>query len=257
MEGFLTTLPANEQQLVWKEFEKHRVMAKSDQSYKTATSGTGAWAKKRALLFAWGQGGKEAKGSTWSNAVAEISTERTDKLESTWQPLAAMLTKYGREELLSHLQCGSIIMQRHPKNPKLFQFKDEVASMSAKNIQKSSIGHQKQGGSDQEAMRGFMKMDFLEDADVTKQLRDGDFVADSDSDEDPDEVTDMATLLGLKKGKQKKTAAEEEIDNKAHKGKGSKAIKDTSDEELVGPARWVTRSPMRRLSRRPRLSLTC
>lgn len=232
VEGFLKTLPANEQQLVWKEFEKHRVMAKSDQSYKTATSGTGAWAKKRALLFAWGQGGKEAKGSTWSNAVAEISTEKTDKLESTWQPLAAMLTKYGREELLSHLQCGSIITQRHPKNPKFFQFKDEVASMSAKNIQKSSIGHQKQGGSDQEAMRGFMKMNFLEDADVMKQLQDGDFVADSDSDEDPDEVTDMATLLGLKKGKQKKTAAEEEIDNKAHKGKGSKAIKDTLDEEL-------------------------
>ena len=30
VEGFLKTLPANEQQLVWKEFEKHRVMAKSD-----------------------------------------------------------------------------------------------------------------------------------------------------------------------------------------------------------------------------------
>jgi hypothetical protein len=232
VEGFLKTLPANEQQLVWKEFEKYRVMANADLSYKTATSGTGAWAKKRALLFAWGQGGKEAKGSTWSTAVAEIATERTDKLESTWQPLAAMMAKYGRDELLSHLQCGSILMQRHPKNPKFFQFKDEVASMSAKNIQKSAVGHGKQGGSDQEAMRGFMKMNFLEDAEVMKKLQDGDFGGDSDSEEDPDEIADMATLLGLKKGKQKKTAAEEEIDNKVQKGKGNKASKDAMDEKL-------------------------
>lgn len=218
VEGFLQELPTSDQQAVWKQFERDRIMNNTDQAYKSATSGNGSWSKKRALLFAWGASNKEAKGNTWSTALAEVSTEKEDKLESTWQPLAAMMAKYGKDELLSHLQCGSIVMQRHPKNPKFFQFKDEVASVSAKNIQKNALGHQKQGASDSEAMRSFMKQNFLEDASVMKQLQDGDFgVAESEPPSEEEPETDLATLLGLKKQTKKKGKEEEEIQNKLTK----------------------------------------
>ena len=159
VEGMMATLTVNDQQIVWKEFEAKRIAQGTQEQYAMATNGAGGRHKKRMFLTAYFEGGKNTKTQYFVKCHADVSHERTDKYEAAWLPLASMLTKYGKAELIDHVKEGSISCRPHPKNKKFWQFQDEVESTGTAVVNKRSFGTVSEGETNKDAFLKFAKGD--------------------------------------------------------------------------------------------------
>ena len=159
VEAMMTNLTVNDQQIVWKDFEAKRLAQGTQQQYAEATSGAGSRQKKRLLLTAYFEGAKNTKTRYFIKCAADVSHERTDKYEAAWLPLASMLTKYGKAELIDHVKEGSISCRPHPKNKKFWQFQDEVESTGTEVKNKRSFGTVSDTDTNKDAFLKFAKGD--------------------------------------------------------------------------------------------------
>ena len=110
-------------------------------------------------MTAYFEGAKSTKTHYFIKCAADVSHERTDKYEAAWLPLASMLTKYGKAELIDHVKEGSISCRPHPKNKKFWQFQDEVESTGTEVKNKRSFGTVSDADTNKDAFLKFAKGD--------------------------------------------------------------------------------------------------
>ena len=115
--------------------------------------------RKSVCLTAYFEGAKNTKTHYYIKCAADVSHERTDKYEATWLPLASMLTKYGKAELIDHVKEGSISCRPHPKNKKFWQFQDEVESTGTEVKNRRSFGTVSDADTNKDAFLKFAKGD--------------------------------------------------------------------------------------------------
>jgi hypothetical protein len=120
-ETFMSKLPPQEVQLLWKDFERSREGHQDSKAqWEEVVSGaasTGLQKKKRALLHTFIKNGCKAD-HNYVSLVATTVKSVSQILQKTWQPWAAIELKYGQEEALSHVKCGAIKRKRNPQNAK-------------------------------------------------------------------------------------------------------------------------------------------
>jgi len=148
IEAFLNKLSLKEQNLLWKKFEGKRKSEGSDASYKEATSGTGSRAKAHELLKCFLQSGGTTKGEFYTDHLASVSVTKTYKNQGTWRPLKYMLDKFGKHELQSRCEAGTIAMRKNPDDPRFAQFKEieESEGFGAEQLKAKSGKHKGAGG---------------------------------------------------------------------------------------------------------------
>ena len=122
MDEFLSVLPTNEQQLVWKRFEHARMMERTDEQFKAETVGAGAVSKKRQLLAAF-LATRSTKSELYSTVLGSLTVSKLDERQQEWVSWQAVVDKYGKEEALQRLTSGAVEKRRDPSSNQLWQFK--------------------------------------------------------------------------------------------------------------------------------------
>ena len=87
VDKFLDGLAGNDQNYLWKKFERNRIVEGTQNEYQEHTSGMGAREKRNSLLKVWLQGGQSTKNSLWQESLFKIKSIRSHGTKETWQPL--------------------------------------------------------------------------------------------------------------------------------------------------------------------------
>ena len=137
VDKFLDGLAGNDQNYLWKKFERNRIVEGTQNEYQEHTSGMGSREKRNKLLKVWLQGGQSTKNSLWQDSLFKIKSIRSHGTTETWQPLHYMLThKYGKAELKARVEMGTIKIRASPEDARFPEF-CEVNNFTEKRTTKS------------------------------------------------------------------------------------------------------------------------
>ena len=137
VDKFLDGLAGNDQNYLWKKFERNRIVEGTQNEYQEHTSGMGAREKRNSLLKVWLQGGQSTKNSLWQESFFKIKSIRSHGTKETWQPLHYMLThKYGKAELKARVEAGTIKIRASPEDARFPEF-CEVNNFTEKRTTRS------------------------------------------------------------------------------------------------------------------------
>ena len=190
----LSKLKPGEAQKLWKKFEKSRKMEGQEQSYVQALQGgPGSLEKKRKLLFLWIQNDKTC-GERWREYIQKVSLVKSEGVKEKWLTTQEALARWGKDELWSRVQAGTIVSRRNPQDKRYWEFK------SMQQVGKTETKKEKEtkatcsGQMSQATALEYHNMDFgalVED--------DWNFQALGDEEEEEDtEKKDLAKALGMK-----------------------------------------------------------
>jgi len=174
--------------------------------------------KKRTLLLAWLKGNKSTKSQYYVEARSSLIASDTAVYDKKWRPLAFMVQKYGRSELLSLCQSGAITTRRHPKDPRFFQFCDETEGRHIEVTKRKEIARGSTGEVDRDNFLQFARTNWegltADEAMNWDNIPDGD-----DPNTNKDDDDGLARQLGLKKkGAAPKDSVDTEIDRQSQLG---------------------------------------
>ena len=208
----LSKLKPGEAQKLWKKFEKSRKMEGQEQSYVQALQGgPGSLEKKRKLLFLWIQNDKTC-GERWREYIQKVSLVKSEGVKEKWLTTQEALARWGKDELWSRVQAGTIVSRRCPQDKRYWEFK------SMQQVGKTETKKEKEtkatcsGQMSQATALEYHNMDFgaLVEDDWNLQA-----LGDEEAEEDT-EKKDLAKALGMKlpkedneKNKQKSNEWEE------------------------------------------------
>ena len=138
VEAAIAKLPQNEQQMLWKKFEKARQMAGEDGSYKDITKGMGSQEKKHQLLrsFILDQG---VLSKNFKQAMLSFSKESTRGGQVTFNTWKQQVDKYGKKEAMARLKAGTMKFRKSPTDSRFLEFADKTEHMSWKMTKKQGV----------------------------------------------------------------------------------------------------------------------
>ena len=224
MDTLLKGLSHEQSQLLWKKFELSRKTESTEEDYKNMTKGCGSKSKKRQLLRAWLADGLSTKGSTYKTLTSTYTVENKESLDSEWRPLQHMVNTYGKQELAALVESGAILVRKHPKDPRFYQFKDEVQKEGQTSTHKKEVQGKHETAIDMKDFLGFMRADF---SDLPSNiLMECDMATLGSGAGSADDHMDKSLLvkLGLRKGAKEDTF-EKDIDNVTTVGAGEEQTK--------------------------------
>jgi len=159
VEELVASLSPDQSQLLWKRFELTRRAEGNDTTYKTMTSGAGSQARKHQLLKAWLSDGLTTKGATYKTITSTYTVEKKEGLDGEWRPMQHMINTYGKQELAALVESGAILVRKHPKDPRFYQFKDEIQKESLSSSQKKALQGRHESTTGTNEFLNFMKSD--------------------------------------------------------------------------------------------------
>ena len=162
VDQLLSKLDNKQSQLLWKKFELARKTDPELQVEYSNIKGPGSDGKKRSLLKAFMLDGGSCKGAHYKQAWSQVSVTHRSALDASWEPLQAMLTRYGKQELASLVESGAIKVRKNPKDNRFYQFLDEVAKTSTVFEHTKAVGAKQEGNIDQKAFLEFARADFCD-----------------------------------------------------------------------------------------------
>ena len=224
MDTLLKGLSHEQSQLLWKKFELSRKTESTEEDYKNMTKGCGSKSKKHQLLRAWLADGLSTKGSTYKTLTSTYTVENKESLDSEWRPLQHMVNTYGKQELAALVESGAILVRKHPKDPRFYQFKDEVQKEGQTSTHKKEVQGKHETAIDMKDFLGFMRADF---SDLPSNiLMECDMATLGSGAGSADDHMDKSLLvkLGLRKGAKEDTF-EKDIDNVTTVGAGEEQTK--------------------------------
>ena len=133
-------LPQNEQQVLWKKFEKERLLTGEDGKYKDSTKGLGSQGKKHQLLRAFvmdgGMLGKNYK-------TAMLTFEKTEEKggETKFNTWKQQVDKYGKAEALARLKAGTMKFRRSPTDNRFLEFADQTEYFKWSTSKKQQVAY--------------------------------------------------------------------------------------------------------------------
>lgn len=135
----LSKLEPGAAQKLWKKFEKSRKVEGQEESYQHAMkSGPGSLEKKRKLLFLWVQNDKTC-GERYREYVEKMSLVKTEGVKQKWLTTQEAVSRWGKEELWSRVQAGTILARSAPRTKGFGSSK--ASSRSARQKSKKSRRH--------------------------------------------------------------------------------------------------------------------
>eukprot|EP00438_Fugacium_kawagutii_P034830 Skav236180 [mRNA] locus=scaffold3799:65667:66815:+ [translate_table: standard] len=109
-------------QALWKCFEQNRKASGQDELYKKECNGTGSTKKRRQLLRAWIMD-KGSCGSFYRESTQTLGMVQEAGIKEKWLTLEEAQNKWGKAELNSRLQSGTIEGRRCPNDRRFWEFK--------------------------------------------------------------------------------------------------------------------------------------
>lgn len=137
IEAAVQKLPTKEQQLLWKKFEKERLLKGENDKYQEVTKGLGSQEKKWKLLRNFIlDGGSLAKNYRTAMVSFEKVEEKGGEIRfNTWKQ---QVDKYGKSEALARLKAGTMKFRKSPTDPRFMEFADQTEYMRWKTAKKRS-----------------------------------------------------------------------------------------------------------------------
>ena len=186
-------------QALWKCFEQNRKSCGQDAVYKQECNGTGSTKKRRQLLRAWIMD-KGSCGTTYRQSQQTLGMVQESGLKEKWLTLEEATAKWGKKELNSRLQAGTIEGRRCPSDKRFWEFK-AVQQVASKKVTLTKATTYKTG--EEKA-----KKEQLQEVDQLKleNLQQEDFEMGVSEDEDSDSglPADLQKTLGIKNEKPNK-----------------------------------------------------
>ena len=186
-------------QALWKCFEQNRKSCGQDAVYKQECNGTGSTKKRRQLLRAWIMD-KGSCGTTYRQSQQTLGMVQESGLKEKWLTLEEATAKWGKKELNSRLQAGTIEGRRCPSDKRFWEFK-AVQQVASKKVTLTKATTYKTG--EEKA-----KKEQLQEVDQLKleNLQQEDFEMGMSEDEDSDSglPADLQKTLGIKNEKPNK-----------------------------------------------------
>ena len=133
-------LPQKEQQILWKKFEKERLLAGEDDKYKDNTKGLGSQQKKHKLLRSFvmdgGMLGKNYK-------TAMLTFEKTEEKggETKFNTWKQQVDKYGKAEALARLKAGTMNFRKSPTDSRFLEFADQTEYYKWSTSKKQQVAY--------------------------------------------------------------------------------------------------------------------
>eukprot|EP00434_Breviolum_minutum_P018828 symbB.v1.2.016607.t1/scaffold1266.1/size127780/2 len=133
-------LPQKEQQILWKKFEKERLLAGEDGKYKDNTKGLGSQQKKHKLLRSFvmdgGMLGKNYK-------TAMLTFEKTEEKggETKFNTWKQQVDKYGKAEALARLKAGTMKFRKSPTDSRFLEFADQTEYYKWSTSKKQQVAY--------------------------------------------------------------------------------------------------------------------
>ena len=133
-------LPQKEQQILWKKFEKERLLTGEDGKYKDNTKGLGSQEKKHKLLRSFvmdgGMLGKNYK-------TAMLTFEKTEEKggETKFNTWKQQVDKYGKAEALARLKAGTMKFRKSPTDNRFLEFADQTEYYKWSTSKKQQVAY--------------------------------------------------------------------------------------------------------------------
>ena len=186
-------------QALWKCFEQNRKSCGQDAVYKQECNGTGSTKKRRQLLRAWIMD-KGSCGTTYRQSQQTLGMVQESGLKEKWLTLEEATAKWGKKELNSRLQAGTIEGRRCPSDKRFWEFK-AVQQVASKKVTLTKATTYKTG-EEKAKKEQFQEVDQLK----LENLQQEDFEMGMSEDEDSDSglPADLQKTLGIKNEKPNK-----------------------------------------------------
>ena len=133
-------LPQKEQQILWKKFEKERVLTGEDGKYKDNTKGLGSQERKHKLLRSFvmdgGMLGKNYK-------TAMLTFEKTEEKggETKFNTWKQQVDKYGKAEALARVKAGTMKFRKSPTDNRFLEFVDQTEYYKWSTSKKQQVAY--------------------------------------------------------------------------------------------------------------------
>ena len=207
----LSKLEPGAAQKLWKKFEKSRKVEGQEESYQTAMkAGPGSLEKKRKLLFLWVQNDKSC-GERYREYVEKLSLLKTEGVKQKWLTTQEALSRWGKEELWSRVQAGTIKARKCPQDKRFWEFRKEqqVSKTEVQRLKETQVGCS--GKLDKTTALEYQNMDWgnlvEDDWDVTA-------LGDGEEDGEDESNKELAKVLGMKLPKDEKVDREKNTKEK-------------------------------------------
>ena len=132
--------PQKEQQILWKKFEKERLLTGEDGKYKDNTKGLGSQERKHKLLRSFvmdgGMLGKNYK-------TAMLTFEKTEEKggETKFNTWKQQVDKYGKAEALARLKAGTMKFRKSPTDNRFLEFVDQTEYYKWSTSKKQQVAY--------------------------------------------------------------------------------------------------------------------
>lgn len=188
-------------QALWKCFEQGRKASGHDDVYKKECNGTGSTKKRRQLLRAWIMD-KGTCGSIYRESQQTLGMVQEAGVKEKWLTLEEAQSKWGKTELNSRLEAGTIEGRRCPSDRRFWEFK-AVQQVASKKIMMTKATSYKTG-EEKAKKEHLLEVDNLK----FENLKEDDFEMGVSEDEEsegaPGLPEDLKKTLGLKSEKNPK-----------------------------------------------------
>jgi hypothetical protein len=191
----LSKLEPGAAQKLWKKFEKSRKVEGQEESYQHAMkSGPGSLEKKRKLLFLWVQNDKTC-GERYREYVEKMSLVKTEGVKQKWLTTQEAVSRWGKEELWSRVQAGTILARRCPQDKRFWEFKSQqqVSKTEVQKVKETQVGCS--GKLDKQTALEYQNMDW---GSLHEDAWDATAFGDGEEEEGDENNKDLAKLLGVK-----------------------------------------------------------
>lgn len=140
IEEAVKNLPVKEQQVLWKKFEKERLVKGENEKYMEVTKGLGSQEKKWKLLRNFiMDGGQLAKNYKTAMVSFEKVEEKGGEIRfNTWKQ---QVDKYGKTEALARLKAGTMKFRKSPTDPRFMEFADQTEYVRWMTSKKRSVSY--------------------------------------------------------------------------------------------------------------------
>ena len=170
-----------------------------EEDYNSAvTSGTGAVAKKRKLLYGWVQSAQTC-GEQYRGYMQQISLVKSSGVKQKWLTSAQALSTWGKDELWARVKAGTISARKCSQDPRFYEFKNvqQVAKTEATHTRKTGTTHS--GNLDKKTALEYENQDWGQVMEDDWQIHE----EEEDAAENVD--VDLAKALGVKIARAKRT----------------------------------------------------
>lgn len=225
----LSKLEPKAAQKLWKKFQNSRKAANCEDEYQDVMKhSAGSLERKRKLLFQWVQNDKSC-GDRYREYMEKVSLVKSDGVKQKWLTSQQALGTWGKEELWSRVQAGTILARRCPQDKRYWEFRcvQEVSKTEVKRAKETKATWE--GKLDKNTALEYQHMDW------GKLAEDDWEVSGLDGDEEEEEQgtnQELAKALGVKPTKDKDKPEKDKANKEKEWEEASKVSKADTKESI-------------------------